>query len=56
MFTGGETVRILVADVITFAAAFAQYDALHYRAIRRWRAFAVERRLLHRLRGGEQSN
>jgi hypothetical protein len=34
-FTGGETVRILVADPITFAAAFAQYDALHYVAIGR---------------------
>jgi hypothetical protein len=31
-------VRILVADLITFAAAFAQYDALHYGAIGRYLA------------------
>ena len=33
---------MLVADLITFAAGFAQYDALHSVAIRRWRAFGVE--------------
>jgi len=49
-------VRILFADLITLAAAFAQYDALHHGAIQRSRAFGVELRLLHRLRCGEQSN
>src|SRR5512132_1866024 len=51
-----RTVRISLVDLITFAAAFAQYDAVHYGAIQRWRAFGVELRLLHRLRGAEQSN
>jgi hypothetical protein len=46
-----------VADLITFAAGFAQYDAPHSVAIRRWRVFGLENcQKLHEKHGGWSIN
>ena len=49
-------VPMLVADLITFAAGFAQYDALHSVAIRRWRRWSGELSEAHEKRGGLSIN